>query len=159
MRIKNDQQLLEILNSEQLHDFSDYVKEVTGNSISELTGEKINDLYDDFEVGKLSNNLCDKVTSEYVKFIENMKKQSIDYIIEAAYEIVWKDNITQFIETEPPKLSKKQYVALLSANNTLAAIYDEWLSDGELHTYADIAVLLENTAGKILVSLNKELEE
>ncbi len=108
---------------------------------------------------RLLNNLCDKVTAEYVKFIEDMKKQSAEYIIDSAYEIVWKDNITQFIETESPMLSKKQYVALLSANNTLGEIYDEWLSNGELHTYDDIAVLLEDTAGKILVSLDRECEE
>lgn len=108
---------------------------------------------------RLSNYLYDKVTAEYVKFIKNMKKQSVEYIIDSAYEILWKDNITQFIENESPMLSKKQYVALLSANNTLGEIYDEWLSNGDLHTYDDIAVLLEDTAGKILVSLDRECEE
>ena len=147
------------LSPERLRNFSRYVKEVIDSDISEFTDEKLKKLYYDFELGELASDLCNKVNTEYVEFIENMKKQSAEYIIEAAYEIVWKDNIAQFIETEPPTLSKKQYVALLSAKNALKEIYDEWISNGELHTYDDIAVLLEDTAGKILVSLSRELEE
>ncbi|MBD5116286.1 MAG: DUF3848 domain-containing protein [Ruminococcaceae bacterium] len=110
------------------------------------------------DIEQLSNDLCDKVNAEYTEFIENMQKQSAEYIIEAAYEIMWKDNIAQFIENEPFMLSKKQYAALLSAKNTLDEIYDEWLSNGDLHTYDDIAITLEDTAGKILVSLDREIE-
>lgn len=110
------------------------------------------------DIEQLSNDLCDKVNAEYTEFIKAMQKQSAGYIIEAAYEIVWKDNITQFIENEPFMLSKKQYAALLSAKNTLDEIYDEWLSNGDLHTYDDIAVTLEDTAGKILVSPDREIE-
>lgn len=72
---------------------------------------------------------------------------------------MWKDNIAQFIENELFMLSQKQYAALLSAKNTLDEIYDEWLSNGDLHTYDDIAVTLEDTAGKILVSLDREIED
>lgn len=111
------------------------------------------------DIEQLSNDLCDKVNAEYTEFIEDMQKQSAEYIIEAAYEIVWKDNIAQFIENEPFTLSMKQYAALLSAKNTLDEIYDEWLSNGDLHTYDDIAVTLEDTAGKILVSLDREIED
>ncbi|MBD5114618.1 MAG: DUF3848 domain-containing protein [Ruminococcaceae bacterium] len=111
------------------------------------------------DIEQLSNDLCDKVNAEYTEFIEDMQKQSAGYIIEAAYEIVWKDNIAQFIENEPFMLSKKQYAALLSAKNTLDEIYDEWLSNGDLHTYDDIAITLEDTAGKILVSLDREIED
>ena len=111
------------------------------------------------DIEQLSNDLCDKVNAEYSEFIEDMQKRSAGYIIEAAYEIVWKDNITQFIENEPFMLYKKQYAALLSAKNTLAEIYDEWLSNGDLHTYDDIAITLEDTAGKILVSLDRDIED
>lgn len=150
---------LEISELKHQQDFCDYVKETTGNSISELTDKKINDLYNDFEVGRLSDELCEKVTREYDEFIKDMQQQPVAYVIEAAYEIVWKDNIAEFVENEPPMLSKEQYVALLSVNNTLDEIYNEWLSNGELHTYDDIAILLEDTAGKILVSLDREVEE
>lgn len=111
------------------------------------------------DIEQLSNDLCDKVNAEYTEFIENMQKQSAGYIIEASYEIVWKDNIAQFIENEPFMLSKKQYAALLSAKNTLDEIYDEWLSNGDLHTYDDIAITLEDATGKILVSPDREIED
>lgn len=137
-------------------DFVNYVKEVTNHQISELTDEKISDLQEDFEVGKLANELCEKVEKEYTEFIDDMKKHDAGYIIEMAYEIVWKDNINQFIENEPPCLSKKEYVALLSAKNTLHELYVGWLSNGELHTYDDIAILVEDTAGDILVSMERE---
>lgn len=111
------------------------------------------------DIEQLSIDLCDKVNAEYSEFIEDMQKQSAGYIIEAAYEIVWKDNIAQYIENEPLMLSPKQYVALLSVKNTLGRVYDEWLSNGDLHTYDDIAVTLEDAAGKILVSLEREIED
>ena len=159
MSINNGQQLSVVLTTEQLRDFISYVKEVTNIDIYELPAERLGKLYNDFEIGELSNDLCGKVNAEYSAFIEEMKKQSTEYLIEAAYEIVWKDNIAQFVENESPMLSKKQYVALLSSTNTLNDIYDEWLSNGDLHTYDDIAITLEDAAGKILVSLDREVKE
>ena len=128
-------------------DFVNYVKEVTGRQIADFTEEKLSDLREDFEIGKLANELSEKVCGEYSEFIEDIKTHDAGYIIEMAYEIVWKDNINQFIENEPPCLSKKQYVALISAKNTLNELYMGWLSNGELHTYDDIEILLEDTAG------------
>lgn len=140
-------------------DFVNYVKEVTGRQISDFTEDRLNNLREDFEVGRLANELSEKVCKEYTEFIENMKTHDAGYIIEMAYEIVWKDNINQFIENEPPCLSKKQYVALLSAKNTLDELYADWLSNGELHTYDDIEILLEDTAGDILVSMEREAKQ
>ncbi len=136
-------------------DFVNYVKEVTGRQISDFTEEKLNDLHEDFEVGKLANEISERVCKEYAEFIEDVKTHDAGYIIEMAYEIVWKDNINQFIENEPPCLSKKQYIALLSAKNTLNELYAGWLSNGELHTYDDIEILLEDTAEDILTSLKQ----
>lgn len=132
------------------NDFVDYVKEVTGQQIADFSDERIEELRYEFEVGKLAEELCEKVGEEYREFIEDMKGQDSKYIIEAAYEIVWKDNINQFIENEPPFLAKKEYVALLSSKNALDELYDGWLSNGELHTYDDIGDLLEETAREIL---------
>ena len=140
-------------------DFVNYVKEVTGQQISDLTGEKLDELQEEFEVNNLTNELSEKVGKEYTKFIDDMKKLDSDYIIEMAYEIVWKDNINQFIENEPPCLSKKEYVALSSAKNTLDELYADWLSNGELHTYDDIETLLEDTARDILASMEREAKQ
>ena len=58
-----------------------------------------------------------------------------------------------------PCLSDKQYIALLSVKNTLDELYEGWLSNGELHTYDDIEILLEDTAGAILTSVERESEQ
>ena len=146
-------------NEPYSNDFVNYVKEVTGKQISDFTKERLDDLKEDFEIGKLANELSEKVCKEYTDFIDDMKKRDADYIIEMAYEIVWKDNINQFIENEPPCLSKKEYVALLSAKNTLNELYVGWLSNGELHTYDDVEILLEDTAGDILASMERKANQ
>ena len=140
-------------------DFVNYVKEVTGRQIADFTEEKLSDLREDFEIGKLANELSEKVCGEYSEFIEDIKTHDAGYIIEMAYEIVWKDNINQFIENEPPCLSKKQYVALISAKNTLNELYMGWLSNGEMHTYDDIEILLEDTAGDILTAIERDAKQ
>ena len=134
------------------YDFAYYAKEVTDKKISELSDEHLEKLYAEYEVGNLACDLYEKVKKEHAEFIANMKKQEPNYIINAAYEIVWKQNIMEFIENEPPCLSKEQYTALLSVQNTLHALYCEWLSSSELYTYDDIETLLEDTAGAILVN-------
>ena len=134
------------------NDFAYYVKEVTDKKISELTDEHLEKLFVEYEVGNLAIALYEKVKKEHAEFIADMKKREPNCIINAAYEIVWKQNITEFIENESPCLSKEQYAALLSAPNTLHELYCDWLSSGELYTYDDIETLLEDTAGAIIAS-------
>ena len=134
------------------YDFVYYVKDVTGKEITKLTDEHIEKLYAEYEVGNLACDLYEKVKREHAEFIDNMKKQTPEYIIRVAYEIVWKQNIMEFIENESPCLSKEQYTALLSAPSTLHELYCDWLSSSELYTYDDIEILLEDTAGDIIAS-------
>ena len=134
------------------YDFAYYVKDVTDKEITQLTDEHIEKLYAEYEVGNLACDLCEKIKKEYTEFIDNMRKQDADYLIRVAYEIVWKENIYQYIESESPSLSKEQYIALLSAPNALHELYCEWLSSSELYTYDDIEVLMEDTAGNIIAS-------
>ena len=134
------------------YDFAYYVKDVTDKRISELTDEHLEKLYAEYEIGNLACDLYEKVKKEHAEFIDDMKKQEPNYIINAAYEIVWKQNIMEFIENESPCLSKEQYTALLSAPNTLHELYCDWLSSSELYTYDDIEILLEDTAGDIIAS-------
>ncbi len=80
-------------------------------------------------------------------------------MIESAYEIVWKDNITQYLENENPDISQKQYAALMTSKNTLDEIYEEWCSNGELHRYDDISIALEDTANAIIYSVERRQQE
>lgn len=101
------------------------------------------------------DDLSRKVSAEYNAFIDDMKKQPPEVIIDAAYEITWKDAINLFIANEDVLLSQKQLQALLSSQNTLDEIFEQWLHSGELHTYSDIQTALDDTANNILTALDR----
>lgn len=100
------------------------------------------------------DDLKDKVNAEYTSFISDMKTQPPDKIIEAAYEITWKDSINEFIKNEDVLLSHKQLNALLSSKNALDEIYEEWCQNGDLNSYSDIQISLDDTANHILLALD-----
>ena len=105
-------------------------------------------------------NLINKVNTEYKDFIADMKMQPPEKIIEAAYEITWKDSINQFIENEDLGLSAEQLRALMSSKNTLDEIYEQWCQNSELHSYDDIQTALDDTANNIALALEyKQAEE
>ena len=64
--------------------------------------------------------------AEFDGFISEMKSAPADVIIQSAYEIVSKDNITLYCQEYTPDLTKKQYAALMSSNNTLDEVYEQW---------------------------------
>lgn len=103
------------------------------------------------------DDLSRKVSAEYDAFIEDMKKQPPEVIIDAAYEITWKDAINVFIENEDVHLSSKQLKALLSSQNSLDEIFEEWVHNGDLHTYSDLQIALDVTANNILTALDRQL--
>ena len=105
---------------------------------------------------KLAEELCEKISREHDAFVDEMKKQSPKYIIKVAYEIVCKQNITDFIENERLYLSRDQYNALFSVPNALDELYVEWFTNGELSTYGDIEILLEDTADAIITATERE---
>ena len=99
--------------------------------------------------------LYKKVQAEYDDFIAEMKCKSADEIIESAYQIVIKDEITVFCRDCSPKLTDKQFEALLSSKNALYEIFEQWCKNGELHGLADIGIAIEEAADRILVSFGQ----
>lgn len=81
---------------------------------------------------------------------------SADVIVESAYEIVTKDEITNYCQEYTPRLTEQQYEALLSSKNTLHEVYEQWCNNGELHGLEDIGIALEETADRIKFSLDRE---
>ena len=147
------------MQKEYDYDFAYYVKDVTNKRISELTDEHLEKLYAEYEIGNLACDLYEKIKKEHDAFIKAMQMQDPDYIIKAAYEVVWKQNIREFIENESPHLAKEQYTALLSVQNTLHELYCEWLNSGELYVYDDIEILMKETADAILISMERSQQE
>ena len=130
-----------------------------GDNISDLKGLDFAELRQGFETENLCNELYSKVRAEYDTFITAMQKETTAVAIESAYEIVWKDNIVQYLENKTPDLSVNQYSVLMSSKNTLDEIYEEWCSNGELYSYDDVGIAIEDTAKNIEFSLKREQRE
>ncbi|MCM1059766.1 MAG: DUF3848 domain-containing protein [Eubacterium sp.] len=100
---------------------------------------------------EMHTTLYEKVSAEYKDFIADIKKQnSVDIAIESAYEIVWKDNISQYLENENPDLSDEQYNALLSSKNTLDELYTRFLKEDGIDSYSDLGFTFEDTANRLI---------
>lgn len=136
--------------------FRDEVRYIMGQNIGELTGDKLSELRSDYIAENYSVALYDKVKAEYDSFIADIKKELADVIVESAYEIVTKDEITNYCQEYTPRLTEQQYEALLSSQNTLHEVYEQWCNNGELHGLEDIGVALEETADRIKITLDRD---
>lgn len=139
--------------------FKDSVKYIMGQDINELTGSKLADLHTDYVRENSSIALYEKVQKEYDSFISDIKKEPVDVIIQSAYEIVKKDDITLYCQEYTPDLTEKQYSALMSSQNTLHEVYEQWCNNSELHSLDHIGVALEETADRIQISIDREKQQ
>ena len=152
-------ELKKVMYNEDWVDFRNYIVDKIGDNISNLKGSDFVELRQGFEIENLCNELYSKVRAEYDTFITAMQKETTAVAIESAYEIVWKDNIVQYLENKTPDLSANQYSALMTSKNTLDEIYGEWCSNGELHSYDDVGIAIEDTAKNIEFSLERKQRE
>ena len=74
----------------------------------------------------LSDRAYIKINREFNEFIANLKTKSPDEIVEAAYEITYKQEILFMFECEG-NFSDKQCKAVLKTKNVLDHIYQEWV--------------------------------
>lgn len=127
-----------------------------------LVGEAWNgfsDYHEKYDNITLEEKLANKVGDEWKAFLDDMKKESPAVLIESAYEISTKDNIQTYITEENPDLSEKRISALLSRDNILEELYEEWNHNEFLNSYSDVEELLKLTADKILSStITSELD-
>lgn len=127
-----------------------------------LVGEAWNGLSDYHEKYNnitLEEKLANKIGDEWKAFLDDMKKESPAVLIESAYEISTKDNIQTYITEENLDLTEKRISALLSRDNILEELYEEWNHNEFLNSYSDVEELLKLTADKILSStITSELD-
>lgn len=98
--------------------------------------------------------LSEKISREYAAFIETIQAGTANFAIECAYEIVWKDNITQFVENEKLDLSDREYMVLLGCSNVLQYAYNIWEPTYELTRYEDIELCLKIAAAHIQADID-----
>ena len=87
----------------------------------------------------LKQRVHEKLTNEYNDFIEEMKKERPEVIIERAYEKVCKQEMLYAFEKKD--LSINECKSLLKCPNILNDCYDEWLKcDGNFNEMLEYAV-------------------
>lgn len=95
-----------------------------------------------------------KTAREQKHFIENLKSQPPEKIMEAAYEKIIRDDILMLLESDNDFLDDKQVKALLKLDYPLSACYNEWLDSD--YSYMD---MLRDTIDDFSKDLVKEAEQ
>lgn len=81
----------------------------------------------------LEDRAYEKVQREFDTFIADIKTKSPNEIVNAAYEITYKEEILSMFEIDGA-FNDKQSLAILKTKNALDYLYNEWLDyDGSVH--------------------------
>lgn len=88
----------------------------------------------------MEDKLYKKLREELQQLIEDIKERGVDYAIDRAYELITKQEIIDSIKFDHV-LSKTQIKALLSKDNVLEELYNDWLSfDGNMRETINYSV-------------------
>ena len=88
----------------------------------------------------MEEKLYKKLENELENFKTQMKENGVDYAIDRAYELTTKQEIIDSIQFDH-SLSKTEIKALLSKENVLDEMYDDWLSfDGNMREHINYSV-------------------
>lgn len=88
----------------------------------------------------MEDKLYKKLEEELKQFKAEMKENGVDYAIDRAYELTTKQEIIDSIQFDH-SLSKTEIKALLSRENILDEMYDDWLSfDGNMREHINYSV-------------------
>ena len=110
------------------------------------------DYHENYVERTSEEKLADKVRIEWTAFLDGMRKESADVLIESAYEISTKDNIQTYITEENLNLTDNQIDALLSKDHLIDMLYNEWNHYEYYSSYSDVEELLKHTADQILTA-------
>ena len=141
--------ITELRKSSDWSRFKDYLEAQLGDNMAKLTPYILSDLKEKYHIELSMNRLADKIADEYDRFIRDMKQQSADRIIEAAYEIVQKDDIREYCCGADHLLSQEELDDLLDADNLLDRLYNKWDELSEVHSLYDMDLMLEETASDL----------
>lgn len=78
----------------------------------------------------MEDKLYEKIEDELKKFKLKVKEKGVEYAIEKAYELTVKQEIIDSIKYDHT-LSNSEIKALISKENVLDELYDDWLSSGK----------------------------
>ena len=135
-------------NDIELSDFEEIISE-----------ENVPVEHQEFSNEPLDVQLSERLSAEYNFFVSNLMNQKPEVIISSAYEINTKDNIRTYAENEELDLTDEQIKALLSSENVLNEIYQEWNKNEFANSYDDVLTVLQDRADRILVSQERSTKE
>lgn len=135
-------------NGIELSDFEEIISE-----------ENVPPEHREFSNEPLGVQLSERLSAEYKFFVSNLMNQKPDVIISSAYEISTKDNIRTYAENEELDLTDEQIKALLSSENVLNEIYQEWNKNEFANSYDDVLTVLRDRADRILLSQERSEKE
>lgn len=140
-------------NGIDLSDFEEIISE------GEVVPENVPVEHREISDAPLSVQLSERIAAEYNFFISNLKNEKPEVIIAAAYEINTKDNIRTYVENEELDLSDAQMKALLSSENLLNEVYQEWNKNESANSYDDVSMILADRADRIMLSMERREKE
>ena len=135
-------------NDIELSDFEEIISE-----------ENVPVEHQEFSNEPLDVQLSERLSAEYNFFVSNLMNQKPEVIISSAYEINTKDNIRTYAENEELDLTDEQIKALLSSENVLNEVYQEWNKNESANSYDDVLTVLQDRADRILVSQERSTKE
>lgn len=141
-------------------DVSDFEEIISEETVSENAPNE-NVPLEHLEISNepLDVQLSERLSAEYNFFVSNLMNQKPEVIISSAYEINTKDNIRTYAENEELDLTDEQIKALLSSENVLNEIYQEWNKNESANSYDDVLTVLQDRADRILLSHERSEKE
>lgn len=134
-------------------DVSDFEEIISEENVSEnAPNENVPLEHHKITEQPLGVQLSERLSAEYNFFVSNLMNQKPEVIISSAYEINTKDNIRTYAENEKLDLTDEQIKALLSSENVLNEVYQEWNKNESANSYDDVLTVLRDRADRILVS-------
>ena len=147
---------------ESRHEAEEYASD-NGIDVSDfeeiISEENVPPEHREFSNEPLDVQLSERLSAEYNFFVSNLMNQKPEVIISSAYEINTKDNIRTYAENEKLDLTDEQIKALLSSENVLNEVYQEWNKNESANSYDDVLTVLRNRADRILVSQERTEKE
>lgn len=131
-------------------EFKEAIRYIMGEDMDKLTGEKMESLYADFIRESKITALYEKIKAEHELFLSELRRGDNEKAIKSAYQIVIKEDIVLYVESEELELTSQQYAALLSSDNALHKIYETWCDNSGYSGFSDIGKCIAETADALL---------
>ena len=102
----------------------------------------------------IRKKLYEKMQKEYNDFIEEMKNNEPQFVVNNAYQIVIKEELVAMFYPESEQYSIDEIKALNKAKNPLEELYQGWMdSDAGIHS------VLEDNVSDTIEEIQKEQRE